>query len=87
MGRLTFQISDQQHQEWFIAGLLPHIHRPLIQQKVASLLVTYTLRATILGMTQVQVYYGFQQKPSKTIVPSGKIRRQHSTKGAMHSLT
>jgi hypothetical protein len=26
MGRLTFQIPDQQHQEWFIAGLLPHIH-------------------------------------------------------------
>jgi hypothetical protein len=25
MGRLTFQIPDQQHQEWFIAGLLPHI--------------------------------------------------------------
>jgi hypothetical protein len=36
MGRLTFQIPDQQHQEWFIAGLLPHIRRPLIQQKVTS---------------------------------------------------
>jgi hypothetical protein len=36
MGRLNFQIPDQQHQEWFIAGLLPHIHRPLIQQKVVS---------------------------------------------------
>ena len=34
MGRLTFQIPDQQHQEWFIAGLLPHVRRPLIQQKV-----------------------------------------------------
>jgi hypothetical protein len=31
MGRLTFQIPDQQHREWFIAGLLPHIHSPLIQ--------------------------------------------------------
>jgi hypothetical protein len=34
MGRLTSQIPDQQHQEWFIAGLIPHIHMPLIQQKV-----------------------------------------------------
>jgi hypothetical protein len=25
MGRLTFQIMDQQHREWFIVGLLPHI--------------------------------------------------------------
>jgi hypothetical protein len=37
MGRLNFQISGQHHQEWFIAGLLPHIRRPLIQQKVVSL--------------------------------------------------
>jgi hypothetical protein len=36
MGRLTFQIPDQQHQEWFISRLLPHIRRSLIQQKVAS---------------------------------------------------
>jgi hypothetical protein len=36
MGRMTFQIPDQQHQEWSIAGLLPHIHMPLIQHKVAS---------------------------------------------------
>ena len=26
----------QQHQEWFIATLLPHIQLPLMQQKVAS---------------------------------------------------
>jgi hypothetical protein len=31
MGRLTFQILDQQHQEWFIAVLLPHIPKSLIQ--------------------------------------------------------
>jgi len=36
MGRLTFYILDQQHQEWFIAWILPHIHNPLIQQKVVS---------------------------------------------------
>jgi hypothetical protein len=31
MARLTFYILDQQHQEWFITGLLPHIRRSLIQ--------------------------------------------------------
>jgi hypothetical protein len=36
MGRLTFHIPNQQHQEWFITGLLPHIRKPLIQQKVVS---------------------------------------------------
>jgi hypothetical protein len=34
MGILTFHILDQQHQEWFIAGLLPHIRRPLIQHRL-----------------------------------------------------
>jgi hypothetical protein len=36
IGRLTFHILDQRHQEWFISGLLPHISRPLIQHKVVS---------------------------------------------------
>jgi hypothetical protein len=36
MGRINFQILDQQNQEWFILGLIPHIHRALIQQKVVS---------------------------------------------------
>jgi hypothetical protein len=62
MGRLTFQIPDQQHQEWFIAGLLPHIHRSLIQQKVVSqpeaLEIAMKLEASPVGdgggMVQVQ---------------------------------
>jgi hypothetical protein len=33
MGRMTFQIPDQQHQEWFISGPIPHIYMPLIQHK------------------------------------------------------
>jgi hypothetical protein len=36
MGRLAFKIPNQQHREWFIAVLLPHIRGPLIQQKVMS---------------------------------------------------
>jgi hypothetical protein len=62
MGRLTFQISDQQHKEWFIARLVPHIHRPLIQQKVAShpeaLEIAMKLESSLVGdsggMAQVQ---------------------------------
>jgi hypothetical protein len=63
MGRLNFQIPDQQHQEWFIAGLLPHIHRPLIQQKVVSqpeaLEIAMKLESSPVGdsggMAQVQM--------------------------------
>jgi hypothetical protein len=31
LDRLTFQIQDVQHREWFIAGFLPHIQVPLTQ--------------------------------------------------------
>lgn len=34
--KLTFQIQDVQHREWFIVGLLPHIHILLTQQKVTT---------------------------------------------------
>jgi hypothetical protein len=36
LDRLTFQIQDVQHREWFIVGLLPHIWVPLTQQKVMT---------------------------------------------------
>jgi hypothetical protein len=36
LDRMTFQIQDVQHREWFIAGLLPHIRVPLTQQKVMT---------------------------------------------------
>ena len=53
MGRLTFHILDQQHKEWFIARLVPHIHRPLIQQKVAShpeaLEIAMKLESSLMG--------------------------------------
>jgi hypothetical protein len=29
--QLTFHITDEEHKEWFIAGLLSHIHFPLMQ--------------------------------------------------------
>jgi len=63
MGRLNLQPPDQQHKEWFIVGLLPHIRRPLIKKKVASqseaLEIAMKLEASPTGdtggMTQVQM--------------------------------
>jgi hypothetical protein len=62
MGRLTFHIPYQQHQEWFISILIPHIRMSLIQQKVAShpedLEIVMKLEASPVGdngrMEQVQ---------------------------------
>jgi hypothetical protein len=36
MGRLKFQIPNEQHREWCIVGILPHIHCPMTHQKVTS---------------------------------------------------
>jgi hypothetical protein len=66
MGRMNFQIPDKQHQEWFIAGILPHIHSPLIQQNIAShpeaLEITMKLESSLVGdsggMVQVQTQLG-----------------------------
>jgi hypothetical protein len=64
LDRLTFQIQDVQHREWFIAGLLPHIHISLTQQKVTTQVeameIVMHLEAmpgggeTSVGMAQVQ---------------------------------
>jgi len=37
MDQLTFQIPSQQHKEWFITALFPHIRLPSVQQKVSTL--------------------------------------------------
>ena len=36
MAKVSFQMSDVQHKEWFIAALLPHIRAPLMQHKIVS---------------------------------------------------
>ena len=36
LGQVNFEFPPQQHQEWFVATLLPHIRLPLMQQKVTS---------------------------------------------------
>jgi hypothetical protein len=62
MGRITFHIPYRQYKEWFIVGLIPHIHEQLIQQKVTSqpeaMEITTKLESFMVGdsggMTQVQ---------------------------------
>ena len=36
MAKVSFQLSNVQHKEWFISTLLPHIRGPLKQQKIES---------------------------------------------------
>ena len=36
MAKVSFQMSDFQHKEWFIVALLPHIRGPLMQQNIES---------------------------------------------------
>ena len=36
LGQVNFEFPVQQHQEWFLVALLPHIRLPLMQQKVTS---------------------------------------------------
>jgi hypothetical protein len=64
LDRLTFQLQDIQHREWFIVGLLPHIRVPLTQQKVMTQVeameIAMRLEATprggetLVGLAQVQ---------------------------------
>ena len=36
MAKVSFQMSDVQHKEWFITTILPHIRGPLMQQNILS---------------------------------------------------
>ena len=36
LDQVSFTIGPEQHKEWFIAALLPHIRTPLMQQNVAD---------------------------------------------------
>ena len=63
LGQVNFAFRAQQHQEWFIAALLPCIRLPLMQQKVTSqseaLEIVMRLEASpmsesTLGMDQIQ---------------------------------
>ena len=34
--QVSFEFAPEQHKEWFIAALLPHIRLPLMQQKLQT---------------------------------------------------
>ena len=64
MAKVSFQMSDVQHKEWFIAALLPHIRGLLMQQKIESqtevLELKVKLKASLIGngatrMVQIQL--------------------------------
>ena len=63
MAKVSFQMSDVQHKEWFIATLLPQIRGPLMQQNIAmqtkALELVIKLEASPIGdgsagMIQIQ---------------------------------
>ena len=55
MAKVSFQMSDVQHKEWFISALLPHIRTSLMQHKLLShieaLEITMKLEASPVGDT------------------------------------
>ena len=64
MAQVSFQMSDFQHKEWFIAAPVPHIWKSLMQQKIATkseaLETVMKLEASPIGesavkMNQIQV--------------------------------
>ena len=63
MAKVSFQMSDVQHKEWFISVLLPHIQVPLMHQNIESqieaLELAMKLEASSIGdssarMVQIQ---------------------------------
>ena len=61
--QVSFEFAPEQHKEWFIAALLPHIRLPLMQQKLQTQdavlememkLEASTLAETSTGMTNLQ---------------------------------
>ena len=57
MAQVSFQISDVQHKELFIAVFFPHIRQPLMQQNIATqseaLEIAMKLKASPVGETAI----------------------------------
>ena len=55
VAKVSFQMSNVQHKEWFITALLPHMRTPLLQQKIMSqieaLEIEMKLEASPIGDT------------------------------------
>ena len=59
MAKVSFQMSDVQHKEWFIATLLPHIQTLLMQHKlvlrIEALEIEMKLEASLVGDTRLRM--------------------------------
>jgi hypothetical protein len=70
-GHLSFQIPNEQHKEWFIVALLPHIRVPLMQQKVASqaeaLEISMKLEASPIGESNPSMSHTLNQLTSLSL--------------------
>ena len=57
MERVSFEMSEIQHKEWFIAALLTHIILALMQHKIVTqseaLEITMKLEASPIGKNEV----------------------------------
>ena len=51
MTKVSFQMSDVQHKEWFISTLLPHIQTPLMQHKIVSQIQDENIKKAQMIMT------------------------------------
>lgn len=61
LGQANFQIHEEQHKEWFIASLLPHIKLTLTKQNISTqveaLEISMKLEASPVADTQVGVQH------------------------------
>ena len=85
LDQVSFDIDVQQHKEWFIVALLPHIRLSLMQQKVASqaeaLEIVMKLEAspiveTSAGMVQMQNQLANLTLQLQDIKKGKKVREQ-----------
>ena len=73
---MSFVIAPQQHQEWFIAVLLPHIRQPLMQHKVTlqeeALEIVMKLEAspiaeTSVGMAHIPIHHRLEGLGARSV--------------------
>ena len=59
MDRVSFQMSDVQHKEWFISMLIPHIRQQQMQQRIVTqseaLETAMKLEASPVGESAVEM--------------------------------
>ena len=81
MAKVSFQISNLHHKEWFIVVLLPHIHIPLMQQNIMSqieaLELAMKLESSPIGETSEGMMQ-IQQQLSEIMLQLSEIKKEKS---------